>query len=207
MSPQNIVSWVVGVLVLIAAVVGLVYAITTHTEPGLMATTPGFGPNDLPIRVCVAAYVPDPRASRDALQAVDQAVGTTNGRSGAQVFEVELQGEQACPVTITVGAPTEHAAHQDPGGDAQFTNGARECAVTMRNNGTTTMLDLDLQHELGHCLGLAHDCWAGSIMCGDENNDPSDGSCCTLAPSPDGTYPPRIDDSDRALLRSALGIR
>ena len=72
-----------------------------------------------------------------------------------------------------------------------FTNGQRQCLVTTNNTGTVDMLDLVLQHELGHCLGLAHDDYTESIMYG--------GAGRALRVT--SGFPPHISDSDRELLR------
>lgn len=193
MSKSTIAMIIAFVVVLIAAIAGLIYGITTHTEPGFMETSPGFTQHDLPIRVCAGHYLGDPSHNIEARTAVVDAVVTINERLGVDVYAVQLEpSPSACDVAVIIDAPTDAQAHLDPGGDAIFTNGTRHCDVTTRNTGTTEMESLVLQHELGHCLGLAHDCWAGSIMCG--------GSCCTLGPT-GGIYPPRIDDFDRDLLR------
>lgn len=204
--PNVVRSWqftlVVFMVVIVATIAALVYGIATHTEPGLMQTTPGFGPGDLPILVTVHSYGGDVDEP-GAIAAVTRAVATTNERLGFVALEVTtIHPHLTAPVVgVDVGVPTQHDPADgvviDPGGAALFRDGTRECFVTTSNVPTDEYLGLVLQHELGHCLGLDHDCWAGSIMCG--------GSCCTLAPSPDGSYPPRIDDSDRALLRHVFG--
>jgi hypothetical protein len=194
MNTRNIVMIVVGALVLVGAVAGLVYGIATHTEPGLMETTPGFGRDDSPIAVCADSYADDDAAARAATLAAAQ---TVNDRLGFAAYRfVDSYNDTGCRVHVTVGVPTE-AGWRDPGGDATFSNGGRACDVTTSNVPTDDYLSLVLQHELGHCLGLAHDCWNGSVMCG--------GECCTLEPAPAGAFPPRIDDFDRELLRTVFG--
>lgn len=207
MKPINIAFLLVGLILTVVVIGALVYGITTHTEPGLMEATPGFGPSDTPIRVCVAAYVDEEDVA--AVDAVVVAINTTNDRLGFGALELAQNGLCTHGIRGTIGVPEEHGGTSwtttDPGGATTFAPGSRECVFTTTNNGPGATLGLDIQHELGHCLGLAHDCWAGSIMCGDEDNDPSNGSCCTLAPTPDGQYPPRIDDSDRDTLRHLFG--
>lgn len=201
--------WFLGIIILfiVGVIAALTYGITTHTEPGLMRTTPGFTAADLPINVCPGGYVPDVESTRHAFSAAQAAVDVTNQRLGFDALRVSEphDGTPGCThgVSLLIGVPTDHASTGypgvDPGGAALFHAGDRECAITTTNTGTDELLDLVIQHELGHCLGLDHDCWAGSIMCG--------GSCCTLAPTSDGQYPPRIDDSDRDLLRHVFGQR
>ena len=188
MKPGSIamIAAIAGLVVLVLSLV--VYGVMHHSEPELMDARPGFTAADVPIAVCVSMYGGAPDDNRAAFDAVVDVVGTINERLGLTVLVVS--NVPTCQVRVVVGAPVE-AGWRDPGGDATYTPGSRRCEVETRNEGDTTMRALVLQHELGHCLGLAHDCWSGSIMCG--------GACCTLA-EPQG-FPPRIDDADRLVLR------
>jgi hypothetical protein len=183
---------IVGLLT-VAAIAGVIYGVTTHTEPGLMAGTPGFGSRDVPINVCPGGYVPDIEGTERAFSAAQDAVNTINQRLGLTVLQVSgPHGDGPCGITVLVGVPSEHSAGHgvvDSGGAAVFDNGSRHCAVTTTNTGTDELLGLVLQHELGHCLGLAHDDYELSIM------------RPVQSPTPDGAFPPRISDSDRELLR------
>lgn len=191
---------IIGLLTAVV-VTTLVVAITTHTEPGFMAVEPGFTRADAPIPVRVTSYAPD--GHDDALRAVASAVEITNQRLGFDAFVVQtLPTSSGAPfVDVEIGVPTEHSRAEgavvvDPGGAALFHAGQRECYVTTSNTGTNELLDLVLQHELAHCLGLAHDSYESSIMCGSDPGQPS----CTLRVL-DG-FPPHISDNDRALLRT-----
>lgn len=197
--------WFLGLILVFTAfvIVLCVVAITTHTEPGLMARRPGFTRSDLPIPVTVHAYhgdlTEDEHAHDDALRATSRAVDTINERLGFQALEVQTHPYTALPVIgVEIGVPTEHSAADgvviDPGGAALFHPGDRECYVTTSNTGTDALLDLVLQQELGHCLGLDHDDYGASIMCGGER--------CTLTTPPAGSYAPRISDDDRNTLRA-----
>jgi len=57
------------------------------------------------------------------------------------------------------------------------------------------LLNLTIHHELGHCLGLAHDDFEQSIMRREQS------------PTPWGQLPPWISDDDRALVRSLYAPR
>lgn len=208
MSRVASIAMVVVVIVLtIAVVVGVVYGVLSHTEPGLMQETPGFTAVDLPIEVRVMAYSEEigmaPQDEHDAaLRATSRAVDAINDRLGFVALAVQtLPSMTHTHIGVEIGVPSEHAPADgvivDRGGAAIFHAGGRECYVTTTNTGSDELLQLVLQHELGHCLGLDHDCWSGSIMCG--------GSCCTIGSTRAGQYPPRIDDSDRALLRHVFG--
>jgi len=194
-------SWkfmaIIVAVLTVVVVVMLVYGITTHTEPGLMTETPGFSAQDTPIGVCTVLYTPDGPGSEEdldnAITLTRDAVHTINQRIGVDVYEYLDAGTPGpCRVRVSVGNPSERG-WRDGGGDAVFHAGDRECMVTTTNTGTNELLSLVIQHELGHCLGLDHDDFAMSIMFGGPGN--------ALSPTPAGQFPPRITDSDRALLR------
>jgi len=158
-------------------------------EPGFMPTRPAFSRADVPITVCPAGYVAE--GDEGARKMVGWATGTINERLGFALFKMVSATSDQCDVTAIVGAPSE-AGWRDPGGDATFdshrTTNPR-CVITTSNTGTDEILGYVLEHELGHCAGLDHDDWDGSIM------------RRVQFPTPDGSWPPWVDDWDRALLR------
>jgi len=184
-------SWkfAVGVVIVLSvlAVAGVLYGVSTHTEAGLMQVTPEWVVDDFPLTVCPSSYVEPQEA---AVLAVHNAVGTTNTRLGFKAFEIDCQGTPA--VTVLVGVSAERG-QMNEGGVADIR--PRSCAVQTANTGTAELLDLVLQHELGHCLGLAHDDFESSIMRPRQS------------PTPDMAFPPSITDSDKALLVRLYGPR
>lgn len=176
----------VGVLALLASI-GVGYGLMTHNEPGLMSSAIDWPPDRMPLDVCPHSYV---GSSVDAVAAVAGAVDTTNERLAFDVFRVSLN-PQECDVRVDIGVPSD-PGWMDPGGDARFVNGP-VCEVRTSNTGTSEILALVLQHELGHCLGLDHDEWEGSIMRRDQTATPT------------GQQAPRITDTDRALLIELYG--
>lgn len=182
-------SWKFAVMVVVGlsvlAVAGVLYGVSTHTEAGLMQVTPEWAADDFPLTVCPSSYVEPQEA---AVLAVHNAVSTTNTRLGFKAFEIDCQGTPA--VTVIVGVPAERG-QMNEGGVADIR--PRSCAVQTANTGTAELLDLVLQHELGHCLGLAHDDFESSIMRPRQS------------PTPDMAFPPSITDSDRAMLALRYG--
>lgn len=177
----------IAAILMMATSVGVAYGVMNHSEPGLAPSSISWPPDRLPLDVCPHSYV---GSSTDAVLAVAGAVGTTNERLGFDAFRTSLDPE-TCDVTVEIGVPAE-VGWMDPGGDARVVNGP-VCEVRTSNTGTTEILGLVLQHELGHCLGLAHDEWTGSIMRREQSSTPT------------GELPPRITDLDRDLLVSLYG--
>lgn len=185
-------SWkfamIIFAVLCVAAVAGVIYGVVTHTEPGLMPGAPFWTREEMPLPVCVHSYgaedgIDDPVLAEDYDHAVSM-ITLTNDRLGFAALEPS--GGDACLILMTYGVPSE-VGWQEPGGTAEPTRGY--CTVQI-SNVTGELKSLVVQHELGHCLGLDHDDWEGSIMRREQS------------PTPDRAYPPRITDSDRELLRS-----
>lgn len=186
-------SWkftaIIVAIIAVLAIAGVIYGVTTHVEAGFDEEWPEW--SGMPLVVCPRSYVDEPTQTTAAQNAVDHAVEVTERRLGFHAFNVQyVLPDTSCDIVITVGAPTERG-DLDPGGDADIVDG--RCVVRTANTGTTELLDLTIQHELGHCLGLAHDDYQGSIMVGGEGR--------ALRHTPDGQFPPRITDWDVDLLR------
>jgi len=152
-----------------------------------MLTRPHWAEGEEPLAVCSSAYIGD---SAGARKMTSDAIGTINQRLG---FKLYTAADVDCDVTVVVGAPVDVGTPwSDPGGHADYdpsvTSGVR-CRVVTANTGTDELLFYTLEHELGHCVGLAHDDWDGSIMRRVQRS------------RTDGEFPPWISDHDRALLR------
>lgn len=184
-----------------AVVISLVvFGVTTHTEAGFAtASTPiedGFVPPDYgsrrPIGICVQSYPTGNGATSDDFGMVNEAAHITNQRLGFDLLEVGDIRTYAdgCRMVATIGVPVEvssdPARHADSGGGSGVCHDG--CCFSTWNTGTGELTSLAIQHEIGHCLGLAHDDYQMSIMYSRQH-------------ATTGSYPPRISDSDRALLR------
>lgn len=173
------------------SIAGVIYGVATHEEPGFMAETPRWEREDFPIELCVHTYGMDyleTDGNPVAPAHVDNAsyvVGLINTRLGFTAYE--LSGGDACEAILTYDTPVE-AGWQDPGGTAEISE--RYCTVDV-SNVHGELQTLVVYHELGHCLGLAHDDFSTSIM------------RRVQVMTPRGAMPPWITDYDRGLLRAA----
>lgn len=227
MKTRNIVFLVMVALVFAGVIASLIFGIATHDEPGLLrmqwlangearyAETqdeidawdefPGWGDYELPLRVGVKSSNPYPPA--DPVEATRAAVSVINGRLGAEVLRVEPEDNRCTnrhAICVDVGVPHD-PGFMDASGDARhekLPTGMR-CTVRTSNTGTASNLHTVLHHELGHCLGLAHDYYEASIMCGENSYNGRED--CTLPIQYEG-FPPEISDDDRKTLRTLLGL-
>ena len=124
---------------------------------------------------------------------VHEEMRTMNERLGTQVFSA---AHDPADIVVHTGLPPEGADCPEDGGGCFVLEGYDgtyvHCDVYVYNNPDIAIEADVVAHELGHCLGLAHDDYDGSIMYPVQSHH---------------WFPPRISDADREALRKAYGIR
>jgi predicted Zn-dependent protease len=180
-------------------VIGLiVFGVLTHSEAGLTRPTVTWQKSRFPLTVSAVAYA---GPSDEAVGAAQSAIKAVNSRLGFQALTLV---DGPADIYVAVGVPQESrnsspiayetVALKDAGGfyrvNAAVGAGGlhwNDCHIMTSNTGTSVILHQVLQHEFGHCLGLAHDDFTQSIM-------------YPVQKEYEG-FPPTFTDSDRKLLR------
>jgi len=170
------------------------------TSPGaFMPTVPHFERAEVPLTLCVSAYSGLADDAAGALKLTEYAVENAfTKRLGFKLFTIaQFPGGPGhpCDATLVVGVPHD-VGMRDVNGTCEFdpavTTGDR-CQMATSNTGQDDMTTLAIEHELGHCAGLAHDDWMGSIMYPRVHEiDPM-------------SFPPWLSDHEQSLLRERFG--
>lgn len=204
-SLGNKITFVIMGLLTCTVLVMLPIAILTHEEAGLMTACPGvngaynyegtcfsvtWSRRQIPLRVSV--YSDNPHPPRNPETAVKDAISSVNSNLGFEALEFTSQSRADIRVALEVPQDVHSTWIRDSGGGAlhHMDNGIIWCEIRTWNSGTVEMVDKVLVHELGHCLGLAHDDFRDSAMYPEVVPD-EDGELTRL----------RFTDHDRALLR------
>jgi len=193
-----------GILLTLAVIILLPIAILTHEEAGLMNacdTSSGalnydgmcapveWEPSQFPLDVTVSTTNPHPPADPD--DATRSAIDLINSRLGFTALRLSSSPTSEVRIDFETAQEVGESWMRDAGGGALHhrDEGRLWCEIRTWNNGTVEMVDKVLVHELGHCLGLAHDDFPDSAMYPE------------MRPDGDRLTRPRITDSDRDLLR------
>lgn len=197
MKARDVAMIVVVAAIFVGAVGVLIAAVATHEEPGF--TNPHVRWSSLPLYVSCATY----GGGGEGCETVTAAVDVTNRRLGFEALVYHDGADRRSDIVVVMNAPVE-VGRDAPGGDYRLSTRPAEgdgpssarsvydgCDVrVMAVGGAGDLPLLTVQHELGHCLGLAHDDYARSIMYDQRR------------PTPDGVLPPWISDHDREILRA-----
>jgi hypothetical protein len=209
MKTRNIIMITVLSVLFVTALVLVIVGVVTHTEPGLMGYCPDErryevdGADECPellwdgeLPLVVTASTANPNVADPEL-ATSDAVDRINRRLGFQMFTFESGGcGEHASICVFTGVAHE-PGFMDSAGSAShhITQGVMRCEAQTSNTGTNELFGMALEHEILHCLGLAHDPCKGAP-------DPETSIMCAVQrPVPMGVFPPHITDSDRALIR------
>jgi len=152
---------------------------------------------ELPITVRSVSSNPHPPV--DHQDAVPDLLERMNHRAGVALFEYTTHRD--ADVMVLVGEPvlvggSTGVDGEGSGGDAFHTrrpDGSMQCQARTANTGSVELWWLVAEHELWHCLGLAHDRPQTSIMRERQ------------VPTPDRAFPPRLSDQDVERVRDRYG--
>lgn len=205
MRKRDVAMTVALVALFVAAGVAVVVGILTHREAGLMrACVRDDGRFDYdgdcqdvrlegrgPFLVDIFDDGTPPQEHRDAVASVIRAINTDVGFVLLETDDLE-DGLclDAAAICVHLDEPYERRFMDANGTASHWTTPVgTSCEVRTSNTGTGELRHLVLYHEIGHCLGLAHDDFNSSIMRARQR------------PTPTGSFPPSLTNHDRDLMR------
>ena len=181
----------------------IAYGVTIRSEAGLTREGARWPQERFPLTVEVQAYSIHPEDATRATEVVKDVIEAVNERLGFDALQYTESSLKRAAIHVTIGIPIEvnvemdvpqdaGPRHMDPGGYYELRGDSGEwnwCIVEVSDDITSDELQFYvLQHEIGHCLGLAHDDYEASIMYPEKR-------------LLDIATMPHISDWDRGLLR------
>lgn len=179
MRPQDIVTIVVATVIFAVTLVLLVFALSKHDEPGLLAVcwedgkahytgcqTPTeplqWNKRDFPLRVAVLPVDNQPTTEGESTARL--VVRDWNSQLRFQAFAPELVQPSEANVFLFYGTAYDPSNHE--GGDTshRMLRNRMQASVHVASVSTNVIEYRILFHEMGHVLGLAHDPFPASAM-------------------------------------------
>lgn len=184
MSPKarNILMAVVIGVIVAAALVMVIVFVVIDDQPTLVHPERRWV--EVPVSVTCVQYAP----SAPTCGIVQRRVAAFNSAVGFEMYRYDASSAQ---VGITLGTPVEAGA-DEPGGVFELRRDGdtyTSCDIRTMNTGGVEFLAQVIDHELGHCAGLAHD------------DSPNSKMYPLARERPSGGFGQRWRDGDLAALR------
>ena len=175
MKTSRIIWLVAGIVGTLGVIALIVFGVLNRNEAGLLNPEVTWRSSEFPLLMEVDVYSVEAPSEEDvqrAHEATDDAISFINDRLGFEAYRrVDLVPRNH--VHVLVGVPQEsvnsdtigESGIADAGGTFSLSGSeAHWTHCNIQTSNTGNLLDLVLKHELGHCLGLAHDESSRSIM-------------------------------------------
>lgn len=201
MKKRNLITIIGAGILFVLCLVAVVWAVFTAKEPGFIEDAPQWEPSDFPLTVCAQTYRSTTEFALETFhrEAVEEAISRANSRlgdlpfgTGDWAFHYVGAVGTGCRITVVLSVPVGRG-WLDAGGHSEIVHRAgraEKCNIVTANTGGAGDLTVQvIYHELGHCLGLAHDAQGVSIM------QP------LTEQTPSGQIPDWFSDFDREIVR------
>jgi len=168
MSTAMKISVGAAIAILILAVVGVVWGVTTHTEPGLMracwrfTTVDSYDCDEGEDLVWDRDEIPLSVSADGLIGETQTAIDLINSQVGCDILEFAEASRIGTDVTIISDSPMSPGTGR--GGATWHVRGSDGMRARVELYAPGALAERVIVHELGHVLGLAHDEHTGSIM-------------------------------------------
>lgn len=163
---RNLIVMAIFVFATLGCLLAVVIGVTVPpSEPGFLEGAPIWDRADLPIQVSVGRYnVEGTEHRKEDIVMVKRVLKRINKHVGVKLFQ--LNADPMADIAIELGVPWEVGGTGEEGRAEirQHMQTAVGCDVIVTGTVPWAIEPAVVYHELGHCLGLAHDERPFSIM-------------------------------------------